>query len=78
MLKKIMFLSAIALAVAGIAHADQANKVLICHATSSTTNPIVMISVSQNAVEAQLAEGSTVAKMLPDGSYTCTVEIVPE
>lgn len=78
MLKKILLTSALFLAFGVTASAEQTNKVLVCHATSSVKNPTVMISISENAVEAQLAQGSTLAKQLPDGSYTCTVEVFPE
>lgn len=78
MLKKFIFVTAFLMAFANIAQADQSNKVLICHATSSLSNPSVLISISPNAVEAQLAQGSTFPRLLDDGSYSCTVEVVPE
>ena len=78
MFTKVLYSAALVVAFAGVAHAGQQDKVLICHATSSATNPTVMISVSPNAVEAQLAQGSTLAKQLSDGSYSCTIEVFPQ
>lgn len=62
---------ALALVCVGAAPVSAAEKVFICHATNSSTNPVVLISVSANAVGAQLAQGSTIAIVLEDGSYTC-------
>ncbi len=71
MIKKISIALGIGfLAIAGVVSAD-ASKTLLCHKTNSETNPSVIISVSENAVPAQLAEGSTFAVQLPDGSYSC-------
>lgn len=77
MIKKLLMVSALSLAMVSSVSAA-GSKVLLCHSTNSATNPTVMISVSENAVEAQLAQGSTLPRQLPDGSYTCTVEIIPE
>lgn len=77
MLKNILLISVLLLSTSSIAHAGT-NKVLLCHKTNSETNPSVMISVSENALEAQLALGSTLPRQLEDGSYTCTVEVSPE
>ncbi len=76
MLKNILLIAVLLLSTTGVAQAGS-NKVLICHKTNSATNPTVMISVSENAVEAQLAQGSTLPRQLEDGSYTCVVEVNP-
>ncbi len=78
MMKKLLIATVLSLALANSASAAASNKVLLCHSTNSAQNPTVMINVSENSVEAQLAEGSTLPRQLPDGSYTCTVEVVPE
>jgi|GEM_PF-6810238 len=73
MIKKISLAVGLGLlGLASVVSAETTNKVLLCHDTSSETNPSVLISVSLNAVDAQLAQGSTLAVVLPDGSYTCT------
>jgi hypothetical protein len=74
MLKKVILVLALVLIGVSTANADTSNKVLLCHATASDKNPFVIISVSPNAVEAQLANGSLVAKVLDDGSYVCNVD----
>ncbi len=61
----------LALVCVGVAPVLAAEKIFICHATNSSTNPVVLISVSANAVGAQLAQGSTLAIVLEDGSYVC-------
>lgn len=55
--------------VAGTVNAG-AEKVAICHATSSEKNPIVLISVSENA-GVHLDNGDFLATLLDDGSYSC-------
>lgn len=70
MIKKILMIAVFALASVTVASASN-GKVTICHMTHSTINPTVIISVSSNAVPAQLAQGSTIATELPDGTYTC-------
>jgi len=44
--------------VAGVAgaRADNAGKVTLCHGTASDTNPFVQITVSANAVPAQMMD----------------------
>ncbi len=76
MLKNILLIAVLLLSTTGVAQAGS-NKVLLCHKTHSETNPSVMISVSENSLEAQLALGSTFPRLLEDGSYTCVVEINP-
>lgn len=39
----------------GIASADPLGKEFVCHHTSSETNPVVLIHISQNAVAQHLA-----------------------
>ena len=77
MFKKIILALVIVLASAGIASAETSTKVLICHATSSVNNPIVMISVSTNAIPAQLEQGGTMAVQLLDGTYSCEIDPGP-
>lgn len=77
MFKKLVLLSVIVLASVGVAHAESGTKVLMCHSTASETNPVVLINVSENAVSAQLAQGSTLAVQMPDGSYLCEVDPGP-
>lgn len=77
MFKKIVLLSVIVLASVGVANAGGNTKVLMCHKTSSETNPVVLISVSTNAIDAQLAQGSTIAVQMPDGSYFCELDPGP-
>ena len=48
-------------------------KVLICHSTSSDTNPWVLIDVSVNAVPAHKAHGDT----LPTANGTCPGPPIP-
>ena len=72
MFKNIFFILAVLLASTSVANAG-GEKVLLCHSTESETNETVLISVSENAVESQLAQGSTLAMELPDGTYACVV-----
>ncbi len=71
MIKQLLLSLAFVFIFAGFVQAADTQKILLCHATNSATNPDVLISVSANAVEAQLAQGSTIAIELPDGTYTC-------
>ena len=68
MSKKIFVAIVISILGASIANAN-AGKVLICHKTSSEKNPIVLISVSSNAVQAHLSQGDT---LLPAGETDCS------
>ena len=45
-----------------------ANKVKVCHATSSETNEVVLVDVSDNALQAHLDHGDVV---LPEGESDC-------
>ncbi len=71
MRKLVLFVALFSLVFVGAASATAAEKVFICHSTQSSTNPVVLISVSEKALDAQLAQGSTIAIVLEDGSYTC-------
>lgn len=69
MLKKLLAIMALStLGITSIAGA-QTDKVLVCHQTSSETNPVVLISISDNAVQAHLDHGDT---LLPEGATDCS------
>ena len=69
MIKKISFTVIFSLlGIAGIAGADT-NKASICHLTSSAKNPVVIISVSSNAVQAHLNHGDT---LFPPDATDCS------
>jgi len=54
-----------------VAAAD-GNTVHLCHHTGSDTNPIVLIDVSENAVDAHLDQGDTLAFFSKAvGRYVC-------
>ena len=55
------------LALAGTAFAS-ADKVLLCHATESDSNPFTLINVSANSVAAHVASGDFVAPGTTTGS----------
>jgi RTX calcium-binding nonapeptide repeat (4 copies) len=61
--------------VASVSQAAPADKVTICHATGSSTNPYVQITVSPNAVPAHLKQhdGDFVAE---DPTTGCTLPVV--
>ena len=77
MFTKVLYSAALVLAFAGAAHAAPQEKVFVCHETNSKTNPTVMISVSENAVDEHLDHGDKLASELSDGSFTCKVEVFP-
>ena len=53
--------AAVVASIAGVtgARADSQGKTLLCHGTASDTNPYVVISVSVNALPAQLADSDS-------------------
>lgn len=71
MIKKISILVFALLAGLVSTVSAEANKQLLCHKTNSGTSPFVLISVSENAVPAQLEQGGSFPIMLEDGSYVC-------
>ena len=54
--------------------AEAADKVYVCHLTSSDSNPVVMIYISENAVPAQLDKGDYI---LPAGQTSCSTPVPP-
>jgi hypothetical protein len=78
MIKKISLAIGIGFfALVGVVSAGGNNKVAMCHKTGSEKNPMVLISVSEKAVPAQLAQGSVLATEQLDGSYTCNLTPPP-
>ncbi len=72
MFKKFILALVLVLASSGVANA-QNNKVYICHKTSSETNPVLLINVSENAVNAHINNhGDVVATLLADGTFVCS------
>jgi hypothetical protein len=72
-----IILATLAVAVLGfvsVAQAD-ANKVVVCHVTSSEKTPVVYISISDEAVQAHLDHGDVLAGADGDCSG---VDPVPE
>ena len=68
-MKKISF--AVAFSLLGMASVAGAStdEISICHMTDSEKNPVVIISVSPNAVQAHLDQGDT---LLPVGATDCS------
>jgi len=84
-MNKLTTLSAIALAAVVIgmsltapALAAQQGKVEICHVTGSQTNPIVLIEVSANSLDAHLAHGDFLATNngTDDASIGCAADFI--
>jgi hypothetical protein len=71
MIKKLSVIAIGVLGTAGVAGLvnAKADKVWVCHETSSINNPVVLISVSSNAVQAHLDHGDT---LLPEGASDCS------
>lgn len=68
MFKKIFV--AVLFGILGAANATNAktDKVFVCHQTSSEENPVVLISISSNAVQTHLGHGDI---LLPEGESVC-------
>jgi hypothetical protein len=58
-MKRLLLIIAVPFVLGGIAFAVPAEKVTICHATSSATNPYTRIVVSANATGAHFEEHGT-------------------
>jgi len=54
------------------------NKVLICHHTSSATNPVVMIEVSINAVPAHYNQGDVIGLTLDQAKLVLGADVNPD
>ncbi|MDO8624152.1 MAG: hypothetical protein Q7R54_02240 [bacterium] len=68
MIKKILVSAGMFFALSGVAFAA-GNKVSVCHVTGSVTNPMILVSVSSNAVAAHLGHGDF---LLPSGAAICS------
>ncbi|MBI2612845.1 hypothetical protein HYW59_03510 [Candidatus Kaiserbacteria bacterium] len=53
----------------GYVYGNQANKVSVCHVTGSESNPVELISISGNALNAHLAHDDFI---LPQGATDCS------